>query len=206
MSHIKILAFDCDGVMFDTRAANQAYYNDILAYFGRPSMTPDQFLYAQMHTVDQSLAMLFPDPGELAAAHDRRRQTGYEPYLHQMEMEPDLKPLLARCHGRLKLAVATNRTDTMNRVLAIHGLESCFDLIVTARDVPRPKPHPDPLLRVLSVFEASPDEMLFVGDSDLDAQAAQAAGVLLVAYNNPSLAGAYHVRRLREIEDIVFGD
>ena len=203
MRSIKVLAFDCDGVMFDTRKANQAYYNDILNHFGRPPMTPDQFFYAQMHTVDESLASLFPDPDDLQAAHALRRQTGYGPYLKYMEIEPDLKPLLDKYAGRLKFAVATNRTDTMNRVLAINGLESYFDLVVTARDVARPKPYPDQLLKVLDFFHVSSEEILFVGDSELDEKAAKAAGVRLVAFDNPNLAGDYHIRRLKELEEII---
>lgn len=203
MKRVKVLAFDCDGVMFDTRNANQAYYNDILNHFGRPPMTPDQFFFAQMHTVDESLEQLFPNPVDLAAAHARRRETGYGPYLQYMEIEPDLKPLLAKYQGRLKFAVATNRTDTMHRVLAMNGLEPYFDLVVTAQNVPRPKPYPDQLLRVMDFFQASAEEVLFVGDSELDEKAAKAAGVPLVAYDNPNLAGDYHIRRLKELEDIL---
>lgn len=33
--------FDCDGVMIDSRAANDEFYNRVLAYFGLPPMTPE---------------------------------------------------------------------------------------------------------------------------------------------------------------------
>lgn len=203
MDKFKVLTFDCDGVMFDTTRANQAYYNDLLHFFGRPSMTPEQFYFAQMHTVDEALTRLFPDPELLSAAQDRRQQTGYTPYLKHMEMEPDLIAVLEKYKGRIGLAVATNRTDTMNRVLAMHGIDHYFDLVVTALDVPRPKPHPDPLLRVLDFFQVAPCEMLYVGDSELDDQAAQAANVPLAAYNNPALAGAFHLKRLKALEKII---
>jgi HAD superfamily hydrolase (TIGR01549 family) len=203
MKKIKVLTFDCDGVMFDTEKANKAYYNDLLNHFGRHLMTPDQFSYAQMHTVDESIAHLFNDPESYAAAQALRQKTGYDPYLKYMEIEPDLIPLLEKYTGRLKLAVATNRTDTMNKVLAVHGIEKYFDLVVTALDVPRPKPHPDPLIRVLDYFHIAPDEMLYVGDSELDDQAAKAAGVPLAAYDNSSLAGDYHIKRLKELENII---
>lgn len=203
MNSIKVLAFDCDGVMFDTRKANAAYYNDLLAHLGRAPMTAEQFAYAQMHTVDESLALLFPDAEGRSAALRRRREIGYGPYLKLMEMEPDLIPLLSKYQGRLNIAVATNRTDTMNKVLAMHGIEKYFDLVVTALDVPRPKPHPDPLLRVLDRFRAEPAEMLYVGDSDLDAAAAAAAGVPFAAYGNPALDAAFHISRLGELDRIL---
>ena len=61
MNNIKVVAFDCDGVMFDTIEANKAYYNRILDYFGYPPLTPDQFAYTHMHTVDAALDFLFED-------------------------------------------------------------------------------------------------------------------------------------------------
>jgi len=189
--------------MFDTERANKAYYNDLLSHFGRPPLTSDQFSYAQMHTVDEAIAYLFPDPHSFEAAQKLRKQTGYDPYLQYMEIEPDLIPLLKKYTGRLKLAVATNRTDTMNKVLAVHGIAKYFDLVVTALDVPHPKPHPDPLLRVLEYFHVAPDEMLYVGDSELDDLAARAAGVTLAAYDNDSLAGDYHITSLKELERII---
>ena len=30
---LKLIVFDCDGVLFDSRAANEAFYNDMLAAF-----------------------------------------------------------------------------------------------------------------------------------------------------------------------------
>jgi len=48
---------------------------------------------------------------------------------------------------------------------------------VTSRDVARPKPHPDVLLKALERFGARPEEALYVGDAELDREAARAAGV-----------------------------
>ncbi len=205
MNTIKVLTFDCDGVLFDTEKANKAYYNNLLEHLGRPSMTPDQFSYAQMHTVDEAVAYLFPEPESAAAAHELRKKIGYDPYLKFMEMEPDLIPLLEKYTGRIHIAVATNRTDTMNKVLCVHGIDHYFDLVVTALDVPRPKPFPDPLIRVLDYFHVAPEQMIYIGDSKLDELAAKAAGVPLVAYGDQSLAGDYHISRLKEIEDILNG-
>ncbi len=203
MGGIKVLTFDCDGVLFDTQEANRAYYNHVLTHFGRPSITQEDFAYAQMHTADEAMARLFPDSKELAAAQAYRRQMGYGRYIAYMKMEPDLKPLLEKYSGRIHLAVATNRTDTMHRALAEHGIDQYFDLVVTALDVLRPKPYPDGLIRVLEHFKIPPDAMIYVGDSKLDEAAAYAAGVPLAAYNNPSLAAAYHIRRLRDLDAIL---
>lgn len=201
----KVIAFDCDGVMFDTEAANRAYYNDILAHLGRPPMTAEQFAYCQMHTADAAIAYLFPDARDFAAAQAYRKKTGYGPYIRYMKMEPDLVALLQWCRPALKTAVATNRSDTMNRVLELHGLQEYFDLVVTALDVAKPKPDPEQLLRVIEHFRVRPGEVLYIGDSEVDAQAARGAGVVLAACRNPALDADYHIGRLGELKAIVNG-
>lgn len=203
LSGIKVVAFDCDGVMFDTVRSNQMYYNKILAHLDRPPLTPEQFAYVHMHTVDAALDFLFQDPAARMEAESFRKQMNYFTLIPYMEIEPDLKPLLLKLRPRRQTAIATNRSDTMDRVLQEHGLEGYFDLVVSARDVPHPKPHPDPLLKILDHFHILPHEMIYVGDSQLDEQAAQAAGITLIAYKNPALSAAYHIQRLREIEDII---
>jgi phosphoglycolate phosphatase len=200
---IKVIAFDCDGVMFDTEAANKAYYNDILTHFGRPPMTPDQFAYTQMHTADQAIAYLFEDSHHIAAAHEFRKKSGYHPYIKYMIMDPDLIPLLEAYRGRYGIAVATNRSDTMGRVLVEHGIARYFDLVVTARDVDRPKPYPDSLLRVLQHFQIAPQEAIYIGDSTLDEMAAKSSGIPFVACRNRSLDGDFHIERLKEIDEIL---
>jgi phosphoglycolate phosphatase len=200
---IKAVAFDCDGVMFDTTLANLAYYNRLLRQFNHPDMTPEQRTFTNMHTVHESVALLFPDPTEREAAHEYRKSMGYVPFIDQMEIEPYLKPLLQRLRPAYKTAVATNRTDTMHRVLSEHGLQGRFDQVLCAQDVAKPKPHPDMLTEVLRRFEIEPREMLYVGDSTLDEQAAKAAGIPLIAYRNQELDARFHIESLQEIKVIL---
>jgi HAD superfamily hydrolase (TIGR01549 family) len=203
MTRFKVVAFDCDGVLFDTEQANRVYYSNILQHFGRPAVTEEQFAYVHMHTIFESLAYLFPDEKTLAAAHLFRKTMDYRQYLSYLTVEPYLVPLLQKLKPKFKTAIATNRTDTMNRLLAAFDLEGYFDLIVTASDVERPKPHPDVLLKISDHFNIPPDQAIYIGDSRLDELAAKTAGMPLVAYRNPKLSAEYHVNSLNEIEGLV---
>ena len=203
MKNIKVVTFDCDGVMFDTVKANMAYYNHILEHFGRPAMTPEQFAYCHMHTADQSIANLFNNIGNFKAAQAYRKNMSYLPFLKFMEMEPYLKPLLEKLRPRYKTAVATNRSDTMDRVLSEYGLKGYFDLVVSSCDVDRPKPYPDPLIKILKHFEVEPYQSIYVGDSKLDESAAKAAGIPFIAYKNRSLSTDFHIQSLKEIEEFL---
>ena len=204
MKDIKVIAFDCDGVLFDTKKANKAYYNQVLNHFDLPAMTKEQFAYTHMHTVDESLTYLFEDKATLEAAQIFRKRMSYIPFLKFMEIEPYLKPLLEKLRPAFKTAIATNRTDTMDRVLIEHGLTVFFDLVVTASDVNRPKPDPEPLVKIIEYFSLKPQHMIYVGDSALDESAAKSAGVVMVAFKNRSLSADFHIESLKELEDILF--
>ena len=200
MKDTQVVAFDCDGVMFDSVKANTAYYNHILEHFGLPVMTAEQFVYANMHTAEKVLAYLLEEPEILDAALAYRRGLSYRPFVREMEIEPYLKPLLQAIRPRYKTAIATNRTDSIGWVISDHGLEGLFDYVVSVFDVKAPKPDPEPLQKILAHFQVTSRQAIYVGDSELDEIAADKAGIPLVAYNNPALNAAYHIRRLKELE------
>ena len=202
---IKVAAFDCDGVLFDTEEANTAYYNHLLEHFGRPLMTPEQFTYVHMHTAEASIAFLFPEDDILEAARAYAREITYFPFLTYMDMESDLVPLLEKIRPSVKTAIATNRSDTMLPLLETFHLDAYFDLVVRSIDVERPKPHPDMLHKVLEHFGIMPNQLVYIGDSLLDEQAAAAADVPFIAYKNPSLNAALHINRLQALEALANG-
>jgi HAD superfamily hydrolase (TIGR01549 family) len=189
--------------MFDSSRANRAYYNHILERFSLPVMTQKQFAYAHMHTVEETLEFLIPDADVLSAARQYRQKMSYLAFIRYMVVEPTLKALLAKLTPAFKTAVATNRTDTMDRVLLEHDLEGQFDIVVTASDVRYPKPHPEQLNVIVKHFGIDPQQMVYIGDSLLDAQAAQAAAVPFIAYCNPDLLADAHIVSLQQIETLL---
>lgn len=203
MDGIQVVAFDCDGVMFDTVQANKAFYNRILNHLGRPDMTKKQFDYANMHTADEVLAYLFSDEKLLEAAQAYRSRMSYLPFIPFMQIEPYLKILLKRLRPQYKTAIATNRSDSIGPVLDFYGLTRDFDIVVSALDVKRPKPHPEQLEQIMWQYCIDPAQMIYIGDSKLDELAARAAGVRLVAYNNLELNADYHIQGLKEVEKIL---
>jgi phosphoglycolate phosphatase len=52
-----------------------------LQHFDRPAVTDEQFAFVHMHTVDESMAYLFPDQTTLAAAYEFRKSMDYRQYL-----------------------------------------------------------------------------------------------------------------------------
>jgi HAD superfamily hydrolase (TIGR01509 family) len=115
-----------------------------------------------------------------------------------MAIEPDLLEFLAAVRPPLLTAISTNRTSTMAAVLDTFNLRPHFDLVVTALDVARPKPHPEALLKILAGFGLRSEEGIFIGDTQVDVDHAAAVGMPLIAFRSPSLHAAYHVSSFRE--------
>jgi HAD superfamily hydrolase (TIGR01509 family) len=203
MSEFKVVAFDCDGVLFDTKTANRTYYNHILKHFGRPAMTAEQFAYAHQHTLKETIVYLFNDSKSIAAAYDYRETMDYSAFIKLLQLDPDLVPLLKKIRPKLKTAIATNRSDTMERLLTEFDLTQYFDLVVTSVDILHPKPYPDALLKILEHFDIEPYQALYVGDSLVDAEAAYRARIPFVAFRNEMLPRQFHIGNLKELEQIL---
>jgi HAD superfamily hydrolase (TIGR01509 family) len=196
------VVFDCDGVMFESRQANINFYNHLLAHFRLPLLREEQVAYIHMATADESIRYVFKGTPYLEQALAYRLQVDYTPFVRDMLPEPGLKELLALLKPRCGLAVATNRSNTIEKVIEYHGLAGYFDIVVSSLDVARPKPHPESLLKILDFFSIRPDQALYVGDSSVDAETAKAASVPFVAYKNKNLDAAFHVEQLLDIASV----
>ncbi|NVM25722.1 MAG: HAD family hydrolase, partial [Desulfobacterales bacterium] len=200
---VSAVIFDCDGVMFDSRQANITFYNHILSHFDLPPMTAEDIEFVHMNTAVESLNHIFRQSPYLAEAQEYRLQLDYTPFIRDMVMEPGLKEVLDFLKPRCGLAVATNRSNTIGRVLELNGLSHYFDIVVSSLDVTNPKPHPEPIFKILDFFGIEPDECFYVGDSEVDFEVCQAAGVPLIAYKNKALRAPIHVESLPELKDIL---
>jgi phosphoglycolate phosphatase len=197
---LKLLIFDCDGVLFNSKEANRAYYNHILNHFGKFPMSESDLDFVHMHTAEESIKYLFRDDTEkLEATLKYRKKVDYQNFLHLLKMEPGLKEFITLIRPPLKTAISTNRTNTMKSLTQVFGLDRYFDLIVSALDSPQPKPHPESVLVILDHFHVNPNQCLYIGDTMVDRQVSQSTGIKLVAYKNPRLPAEYHINSFQEL-------
>ena len=198
-----MIIFDCDGVMFDSRQANVNFYNHILFHFDLPPLTDKDIEFVHMHTVVESLNHIFRGSPYVAKAQEYRLKLNYIPFIKDMIMEPGLKEVLDILKPDYGLAVATNRSNTIGKVLELKGLSHYFDIVVSSLDVQYPKPHPEPIFKILDFFGIKSHECFYIGDSEVDAAVCQASGVPFIAYKNKALKAKIHVRSMVEIKKIL---
>ena len=205
MAQTRVIIYDCDGVLFDSRQSNEAFYNHILEHFGLPPMRPEQLAFVHASTAEEAVDFLFGSDPRRSQAQAYRLGMDYGPFIPLMRLEPHVREVLGRLRPSYLTAIATNRGLTMPLVMREHGLDGLFDLTVTSLDVREPKPDPECILKILSHFKVGPGQALYVGDSEVDRLVAERAGVPFVAYKSPGLKAAYHMNDHREILEILDG-
>ncbi len=198
---IQLIVLDCDGVMFDSKESNIRYYNDTLRLFNYPPMTEEEETFSHMATVDESLKHIFRNyKEELQEIKEKaKKELHYDNYLRYMRMEPDLPDFLAQATQKYKMAISTNRGNTMIPLLEAHNLRSYFSKVVTSLSVKHPKPAPDGLQVILDTLQTAPEETLFVGDSIMDKMQASACDVTFIAFKNRELDAKYHINSFMEL-------
>lgn len=191
MKTLKGIVFDCDGVLFESRSANLAYYNAVLKHFGVAPVRPEETERAHLcHTAASPQVF-----AELLGAERAKEALAmaavldYRSFISEMLPEPFLAETLAALAASYPLAIATNRGVSMLEILEHFALSNYFSTVVTSRDVPRPKPYPDMLHLAAQRLGFAEGELLFVGDSELDQAAARGAGMRFVAYRNGTIGG-----------------
>jgi phosphoglycolate phosphatase len=199
LKNISAVIFDCDGVMFDSRQSNIHFYNHLLARFGLPPMTENKIAYVHMSTADESIRHIFEGTPYTEQALAYRWEMDYTPFIKSMIMEPCLREVLESLKPLFGLAVATNRSNTIGKVLDMNGLSGYFDIVVSSMDVKNPKPHPESLWTILRFFAIDAQQAVYIGDSPVDFETARAASVPFIAYKNMSLEADFHAERMRDI-------
>jgi HAD superfamily hydrolase (TIGR01509 family) len=197
---IRGIIYDCDGVLFESRAANLAYYNAVLQRVGAPTVAADDSVKAHLcHTAaspEVFVVLLGPERVEQALAC--AAALDYRQFIPFMTPEPGMVETLAALSAQMPLAVATNRGTSMPEILSHFGLSQYFQTVVTSRDVARPKPHPDMLELAARRLGLQKNELLFVGDSELDHAAAARAGIRFAAYKG-DLPGVLKIQSHSEL-------
>ncbi len=194
-----MVIFDCDGVLFDSRDANIAFYNKILAYFEKAPVRPEECDMVHMRTAQECIEYFFRNDPRLQEAQRYRKNLRYDEFIPFVKQEPYLQEVLRALHRRYHLAIATNRTGSIHSILKVFDLENHFDLVVCALDVEQPKPHPEAVWKILDHFGAAADETVYFGDTVVDQEVSVRSNVTFVAYRNPGLGAQYHVRTMQEV-------
>jgi len=215
----QLVVFDLDGTLVDSRRDLADSANDMLAEYGAAPLPEEAIghmvgsgapqLVARALSAAQVDAVLDQALARFLSSYDRRLTNHTRPY-------PGIPELLESLHSRgVHLALLTNKPLQQSvRILDAFAFLKYFALRVGG-DGPFPrKPAPDGLLNLVGTAMVTVEETLMVGDSAVDLQTAQHAGVRMcfAAYGfgfadvpKDSLSGAEAIaRHPADIAELIF--
>lgn len=186
----RCVIYDCDGVLFDSIETNRRLYNHICISVGRPPLTKEELRYAHMHTVFEAIHFIFRNDRSLERkALELLPRIDPKEYIPYLKMEPNLLQTLEILKEKgIFRAINTNRSTSMKYIMDWFDLWPYFDLVITALDVGNPKPDPESIEKIIETFRVERRDAVFVGDSEIDKQTAESAGVKFIAYKNRRIA------------------
>jgi HAD superfamily hydrolase (TIGR01509 family) len=178
---IELVIFDADGVLFDSDESNVAYYNWIFEKIGEAPLDRDEEIAAISYAAtDVFKGRARDDADKLKQMHELARTMDSSPFFKLLRPHLELRPYMLELKKRFKLGLATNRSATVPALIEHLGLGGIFDAIASARDRVRPKPAPDIINLCLERAGVSANRAVYVGDSQIDRLAAEAAGTHFV--------------------------
>ncbi len=107
---------------------------------------------------------------------------GYE----NVEIDPDVIPTLEKIksNGHI-IAILTNNSKKLTRIaMKKYEFDKYITEVITRDDVKRTKPDPEGIKKLMTKFDKNADKTIFIGDSWLDAQAAENAGVQFIYFRD----------------------
>ncbi|HHT5248524.1 TPA: phosphoglycolate phosphatase [Klebsiella michiganensis] len=202
LQNIRGVAFDLDGTLVDsapglTAAVDNALYALELPMAGEERVVTwigngaDVLIQRALTWARQERAALRAAQGKPSVDHDDIPQAEQQAILRKLFdryygevaeegsfLFPAVADTLGALHAKgLPLALVTNKpTPFVAPILASLDIAKYFTVVIGGDDVKNKKPHPEPLLLVAEKLGLAPVDLLFVGDSRNDIQAAKAAG------------------------------
>lgn len=174
--------FDVDGTLLDSTDYVMGAIEHVLRQHGHTPPPRPQIGRTLGPALADCYRVLAPDldPAPLVAAHrawqkERVRTMPILPYPQAIETLQTLRAAGVRCAA----VTARSKVSSLG-TLEGAGFGGLLEVVLSAEDAPRTKPHPDPLLLALKLMELTPAQAVFVGDTESDIVAGRAAGMTTV--------------------------
>lgn len=182
---LKAVIFDLDGTILDTLEDLKNSVNFALSKNGLPVRTIDEIRAFVGNGIRLLIERAVPENTDSSVVdrcfedfkshYKEHSADNTKPYEGIIELLDELKS------KGVKLAVVSNKADFAVQTLVEEYFQGLFDFAVGEREGIRRKPCPDSVNEAIKVLDASPDEVVYVGDSEVDIETSRNAGVNCVS-------------------------
>jgi phosphoglycolate phosphatase len=193
MKKYKAVIFDMDGTLADTLPDIADCMNRALAGQNLPPLPLERYSSLVGHGVkalargviglDEADAVSYPAKAALAETLAAAETAEYNAHpLVKTRVFPAIPPILDTLKmKKMKLAVLTNKQESIALQITAKLFPLYFDVIRGGRDGSPNKPDPRPVWDILMELGVTPSQTVFVGDSEVDIQTARNAGCFPLA-------------------------
>lgn len=179
--NIQAIAFDLDGTLVDSLPGLALAIQSTLQDLHLPTVTNEQVKNWVGNGVDVLLQRALSAVNG-SASHQAQAKTLFNHHYDHVidegtKLFPHVLSTMQILHdNNYPMALVTNKPKQfLPSLLSALGIEQYFSLVLGGGDVVKLKPHPAPLYQVMATFGVFHDQLLFVGDSKNDIQAAKNA-------------------------------
>lgn len=182
----KLIIFDLDGTLLDTIHDLAASTNHLLALRGYPTHETETYLRLVGHGITDLITRALPESSrttEIIQSVKEEQRVYYRAHMADLTrpfpgVEETLRELI-KAGGTL--AVVTNKPQLPSAGLMQKFFpEIPFFSVVGQVDGHPQKPDPTSVNKIIADFGCAKEEVLYCGDSDVDMQTANRAGVFAV--------------------------
>lgn len=173
---LKGIVFDLDGTLVDSLSHTLDAFNHAITSQGGRGHSPEEIMRF-FGTGEPEIFAKLVGPDRAAQAYEAFR-VYIDENIARMPLHAGVSELLETLKSSgIPISIFTGRGwDTTELILKHHRILDRFVTVVADDHVGHPKPSPEGLHLALSRMRFSPSDVLFVGDSPMDIQAAHAAG------------------------------
>lgn len=182
----KLIIFDLDGTLLNTIADLAAATNQALQHYGYPTHDTDAYRFFVGNGINRLFERALPE-GERTEENILKIRSQFVPYydIHNADLSrpyPGMTELLATLQQKgVMIAVASNKYQAATRKLVAHYFPDIhFVEILGQREGIPTKPDPGIVYDIIAKAGVQKEEVLYVGDSNVDMQTAHNAGVTAV--------------------------
>ena len=173
--------FDFDYTLADSSRGIVTCFRNVLTRHGYTEVTDDDIKRTIGKTLEDSFSILtgVTDAGQLAGFKAEYRKEADTHMTVNTVLFLETKSVLTalKDSGARIGIISTKYRFRIKELLDQHFPEDFMDIIVGGEDVKAAKPSPEGLLLAIKQLHANKAETLYIGDSTVDAETAQAAGV-----------------------------
>ena len=183
---IKVIIFDLDGVLVDTKLIHFEALNSALKKYNFEEISIDDHvkIFDGLPTIEK--LKLIQKTKKLpkrsfSKIQKYKQKITSEILKRRIKKNNKIIKIMRNLHNKYKIVVATNAINsTLNICLNKLGIKKYVDFKLSNEDINKPKPNPEIYLRIFIRFGIYPSEALIIEDSHYGREAAISSGAKLL--------------------------